>query len=48
MSKLIALVATAVVVGGERAVVQPGGPLPVLAAHDSGAPAVQVPLWQLS
>ena len=37
MSKLIALVATAVIVGGERVVVQPGEPLPELTAHDSAA-----------
>lgn len=34
MSKLIALVATAVVVGGVRTVIQPGEPLPELSAHD--------------
>lgn len=37
MSKLIALVATAVMVGGERVVVRPGEPLPELAAHDAAA-----------
>ncbi len=37
MSKLIALVATAVMLGGERVVVQPGEPLPELTAHDSAA-----------
>ena len=37
MSKLIALVATAVMLGGERVVVQPGEPLPELAAHDAAA-----------
>ena len=37
MSKLIALVATAVLVDGERVVVQPGEPLPELSAHDSAA-----------
>ena len=34
MSKLIALVATAVLVDGVRTVVQPGEPLPELSAHD--------------
>ena len=34
MSKLIALVATAVVVGGVRTVIQPGKPLPELSKHD--------------
>ena len=34
MSKLIALVATAVIVNGERTVIQPGEPLPELTAHD--------------
>lgn len=34
MSKLIALVATAVIVGGERTVIQPGEPLPDLGKHD--------------
>ncbi len=34
MSKLIALVATAVLIGGERTIVQPGQPLPELPAHD--------------
>lgn len=34
MSKLIALVATAVVVGGVRTVIQPGEPLPELSKHD--------------
>ncbi|HEY0953984.1 MAG TPA: hypothetical protein VGE36_04455 [Roseateles sp.] len=35
MSKLIALVATAVVVNGERTVIQPGQPLPDLHEHDA-------------
>ena len=34
MSKLIALVATAVMVGGERTVIQPGQELPDLSTHD--------------
>lgn len=34
MSKLIALVATAVIVNSERTVIQPGEPLPELTAHD--------------
>ena len=34
MSKLIALVATAVLVDGVRTVIQPGEPLPELSAHD--------------
>lgn len=34
MSKLIALVATAVMVGGERTVIQPGQELPDLSKHD--------------
>jgi len=34
MSKLIALVATAVVIGGERTIIQPGEPLPDLGKHD--------------
>jgi hypothetical protein len=35
MSKLIAMVATAVVVGGVRTVIQPGQELPELHAHDA-------------
>lgn len=35
MSKLIALVATAVIVNGERTVIQPGEPLPELTEHDA-------------
>lgn len=35
MSPLIALVPTAVMVGGERTVIQPGEPLPELSAHDA-------------
>lgn len=35
MSQLIALVATAVIVNGQRTVIQPGEPLPDLGAHDS-------------
>jgi hypothetical protein len=35
MSKLIALVATAVIVNGERTVIQPGQPLPDLHEHDA-------------
>ncbi len=34
MSKLIALVATAVMVDGERTVIQPGEELPELSSHD--------------
>lgn len=34
MSKLIALVATAVVIDGKRTVIQPGEPLPELSKHD--------------
>ncbi len=34
MSKLIALVATAVMVNGERTVIQPGQPLPDMSKHD--------------
>lgn len=34
MSKLIALVATAVMVNGERTVIQPGEELPDLSKHD--------------
>ena len=34
MSKLIALVATAVLVDGVRTVIQPGEPLPELSAYD--------------
>ena len=34
MSKLIALVATAVLVDGVRTVIQPGEPLPELSTHD--------------
>lgn len=37
MSKLIAQVATAVVVNGERTVIQPGQPLPPLSDHDARA-----------
>lgn len=37
MSKLIALVATAVMVGGERTTIQPGEPLPELSRHDERA-----------
>ncbi|TXI17673.1 MAG: hypothetical protein E6Q67_12900 [Roseateles sp.] len=37
MSKLIALVATAVVVNGERTIIQPGEPLPELHEHDQRA-----------
>lgn len=37
MSKLIALVATAVMVDGVRTVIQPGQPLPELAEHDAKA-----------
>ena len=36
MSKLIAMVATAVLVGGVRTVIQPGEPLPELPEHDEG------------
>lgn len=35
MSTLIALVATAVVVDGERKIIQPGQPLPELSPHDA-------------
>lgn len=35
MSKLIALVATAVMVNGERTVIQPGEELPELSKHDT-------------
>lgn len=35
MSKLIALVATAVVIDGKRTVIQPGEPLPELSKHDA-------------
>lgn len=35
MSKLIALVATAVIVNGERTVIQPGQELPELPEHDA-------------
>lgn len=35
MSKLIALVATAVMVNGERTVIQPGQELPELSKHDA-------------
>lgn len=35
MSKLIALVATAVIMSGERTVIQPGQELPELSAHDA-------------
>lgn len=35
MSKLIALVATAVIIGGERTIIQPGQELPDLSAHDA-------------
>ena len=34
MNQLIALVATAVIVNGERTVIQPGEPLPELSKHD--------------
>ncbi len=34
MSKLIAMVATAVIINGERTVIQPGAELPELPAHD--------------
>ena len=34
MSKLIAIVATAVVINGVRTVIQPGEPLPDLSKHD--------------
>ena len=37
MSKLIALVATAVMVNGERTVIQPGEELPDLNKHDAKA-----------
>ena len=37
MSKLNAVVATAVIVNGERTVIQPGHPLPELSEHDSEA-----------
>lgn len=37
MSKLIALVATAVMVNGERTIIQPGEPLPELHDHDQRA-----------
>ena len=36
MSKLIAMVATAVLVDGVRTVIQPGEPLPELPEHDEG------------
>ena len=36
MSRLIALVATAVMVGGTRTVIQPGEALPELPEHDEG------------
>ena len=36
MSKLIALVATAVILNGERIVIQPGKYLPDLSQHDEG------------
>ncbi|MBF5006365.1 hypothetical protein [Diaphorobacter caeni] len=36
MSRLIAMVATAVLVNGERTVIQPGEPLPELPEHDEG------------
>lgn len=35
MSQLIALVATAVIINGERTVIQPGKPLPELSDHDA-------------
>lgn len=35
MSKLIAMVATAVIVDGERTIIQPGQPLPELSMHDA-------------
>lgn len=34
MSKLIAMVATAVLINGERTIIQPGQPLPDLSEHD--------------
>lgn len=35
MSKLIAMVATAVLIGGERTIIQPGQELPDLSEHDA-------------
>lgn len=35
MSKLIAMVATAVLIGGERTIIQPGQELPTLSEHDA-------------
>ena len=35
--KLIAMVATAVLIGGQRTVIPPGGELPGLNEHDAGA-----------
>lgn len=35
MSKLIAMVATAVLVNGERTIIEPGQELPDLSAHDA-------------
>lgn len=35
MSKLIAMVATAVMIAGERTIIQPGQPLPDLSEHDA-------------
>lgn len=35
MSKLIAMVATAVIINGERTIIQPGQPLPELSEHDA-------------
>lgn len=37
MSQLIALVATAVMVGGVRTIIEPGQPLPELSRHDARA-----------
>ena len=37
MTQLIAVVATAVIVNGERVVIQPGRPLPELSEHDAEA-----------
>ncbi len=59
MSKLIALVATAVLIDGQRTIIQPGEPLPDLSKHDArelvgsgaaepeGAQAVQQSLAKL-
>lgn len=35
MSKLIAMVATAVLIGGKRTIIQPGQELPELSEHDA-------------